>query len=176
MGLDIYLKWYNDFDKSEKAEEEYGKLSKINWDGNDEDPHYSKLTDEEKEMYNSIDKEIAESLGLGDYGSVKEDDNYKTIEHKHPDYPDHYFEIGYFRSSYNGGGMETVLKNLGIEGLDWIFDRGVDLSYIFKPDWNLALERVKIIKKKLEDSEGLRCHPISSNMFSPPKIGNEKKL
>lgn len=43
MGLDIYLRGYNDIDGSKKLEAEYEKLSKINLNGNDKDPYYSKL-------------------------------------------------------------------------------------------------------------------------------------
>ena len=59
-------------------------------------------------------------------------------------YPKHLFKVGYFRSSYNGGGFNTVLSNRGIPELHWMFNYDGE-KYEFKPDWDLALERVQEI-------------------------------
>jgi hypothetical protein len=54
-------------------------------------------------------------------------------------YPDHMFKIGYFRSSYNNSGINTVLGDIGIPSLYEIFLPGD--AYTFTPDWQAALER-----------------------------------
>lgn len=54
-------------------------------------------------------------------------------------YPEHLFKIGYFRSSYNGGGVNRVLKRYGVPTLDAIM--AADLTYAFVPDWPDVLAR-----------------------------------
>jgi len=65
-------------------------------------------------------------------------------------YPKHYFKIGYFRSSYNESGINTVLGNaIGTDLYD-IFDVGAD-SYVVSPNWEMALIKVnKAIKDYTE--------------------------
>ena len=66
--------------------------------------------------------------------------------------PDHLFKIGYFRSSYNDGGINNILRrHLGDE---------YDLSYIFNvqndstifPDWQEAKVRVRWMIEQYEAS------------------------
>ena len=53
-------------------------------------------------------------------------------------YPNHYFKIGYLRSSYNQSGINSVLGNLIKMDLYDIFD--VDnKEYVVDPNWNMAL-------------------------------------
>jgi len=56
-------------------------------------------------------------------------------------YPEHMFKIGYFRSSYNSGGLNTVLGTYGIPDLYGIFEYACCNSRLFKPNWKRSLAR-----------------------------------
>ena len=55
------------------------------------------------------------------------------IEIDDPEYPDHLFKIGYFRSSYNPSGLNNVLGKLGVDDLYGIFDCPGEGKIV--PDW-----------------------------------------
>jgi hypothetical protein len=62
------------------------------------------------------------------------------IEEPSAKYPEHMFKLGYFRSSYNEGGINSVLEQYNIPGLYEIFE--VDFrehEYGIKPNWTAAL-------------------------------------
>jgi hypothetical protein len=63
-------------------------------------------------------------------------------------HPEHYFKVGYFRSSYNESGINTVMRNWGGMDLYDIFD--VDIDYIVTPDWQKALKKVNKALEKYE--------------------------
>jgi len=109
MGLDIYLYRYNDLNKTRQKEEAYEKASEENWQRHGE---YKSLTDDQKEMIREENKKIALEMGLDEDGS--DCSNYEKMERDSSLYPEHYFNMGYFRSSYNGSGIERILKNLGV--------------------------------------------------------------
>jgi hypothetical protein len=87
----------------------------------------------------------------------------ECIENTHPKYTDHYFKIGYFRSSYNGGGINNVLSNLGIPTLYYIFS--AKDKYKFKPDWNDALVKCNEVYEALKAKPNLRCFEVGWNEF-----------
>lgn len=60
-------------------------------------------------------------------------------------YPDHYFKVGYFRSSYNEGGINRVLKAAVNMDLETIFPEAKGKEYLFTPNWGRALENVKMV-------------------------------
>lgn len=65
----------------------------------------------------------------------------ESIEHDSSKYPEHMFKIGYFRSSYNGSGFNSVTEELGLPNLYDIFNPGGD--YEFVPNWQNALTKTK---------------------------------
>lgn len=174
MGLDIYLKWFDNHEETMEAEREYERLSEENWDGNQEDGKYDKLSEEQKESYRKKDKEIAAQLGLNSWGSAEEGDKMKSIEFDCKRYPDHYFKVGYFRSSYNAGGIEKILRNLGLDTLHDIFnyERGSE-EYYFQPNWERSLEKVKKVIEEFKKTSPIRCYEESSNIFKEPNIKSE---
>jgi hypothetical protein len=163
MGLDIYLEKYDDFNKTKELEEKFRIGETEIWEGNDDDENYKLLTEEQKEQYREKVKNFAESLGLDKWGSDKK--GRETIELDSVKFPDHYFKIGYFRSSYNEGGIQRILRNLNLPTLDYIFDREND-EYEFQPNWNLALERVREVREKLSQAGNYRCFSASANIFA----------
>ena len=135
MGLDIYLYRYDNFEKTRQLEENYNSFSEKLWNDAGE---YESLTEEQKDEISNKVQEYALSLGLDKWGSPI--NGMEQLEESHPDYPDHYFKLGYFRSSYNSGGIERILRNLGLPTMDDIFKhKGED--YHFQPNWEESLVR-----------------------------------
>jgi len=65
-------------------------------------------------------------------------------------YPKHYFKIGYFRSSYNENGINTVLGTLINMDLYDIFEKEKD-DYVVVPNWVSVLHKTnEAIKKYTE--------------------------
>jgi hypothetical protein len=162
MGLDIYLYRYENKDLTESLEEKYNKFSEENWNGK----KYEDLTDHEKETLRSADKKYAAELGLDEWGDDKT--NKQCIEMNSEKYPEHLFKIGYFRSSYNDGGINRILLNLGLPTLSEIFGNTDDV-YKFTPDWIMALINVRNAISQLKQKNNLRCFDVSWNDFRNPK-------
>lgn len=161
MGLDIYLYKYEDFEDTQKKEEDYNRTSEEIWSAAGE---YDSLTKENKEEVRNKIKEYALSLGLDEHG---EDPRKKRIEMKHPDYPDHYFNIGYFLSSYNEGGIERILRNLGLPTMHDVFGKE-DEEYCFRPDWEKSLIAVEELIERFKTEGAYRIRAISHNIFKDP--------
>jgi hypothetical protein len=160
MGLDVYLYRYNNKALTEELEKKYETFTKVNWG----DRSYDSLSDNEKQDLRQKDKEFAAGLGLDDWGSDKT--NKKSIEINSSKYPDHYFKVGYWRSSYNDRGINRVLSNLDLPTLTEIFNPGDE--YNFVPDWDLCLVKVKDVIEQLKAKPNLRCFDVSWNDFKNP--------
>ena len=164
MGLDIYLYRYDNFEKTRELEEKQSKFDDNAWA---EAGDYDKLTDEQKDEVRSKIKEHAKSLG-------SDETTREQIEEPHPNYPDHYFKIGYFRSSYNSGGIERILRNLGLPTMDDIFKhKGED--YYFQPNWEESLVRCEEVIEEFKKKGAYRVNHVSSNMFKQPDVHSEKE-
>lgn len=138
MGLDIYL--YRSelpFSEIEPIEKEYSDFTAALWAA--EDKPWDQYTEAEKDAIHDADKAKAEELGLGEYGQHPAR---VEINIPSPTHPDGMFTIGYFRSSYNEGGMESVLEAQGIGGLHYIFGNDGH-EYEFIPDWEASLVRAR---------------------------------
>lgn len=170
MGLDIYLSRYDDFNKAKALESEYREFEEAIWK---EAGEYDSLTQEQKDDISKKCKDFAESLGLDKWGSCET--GTETIELDHPTWPEHMFKIGYFRSSYNGGGIERILRNLGVSTLSDIFNHTSDGEYEFRPDWQASLDRCEEAIATFTKVGAYRVHHVSSNMFREPNIHSEKE-
>jgi hypothetical protein len=169
MGLDIYLYRYDNFERNRELEENYESYSEKLWA---EAGEYENLTQEQKDEIRSKLKEYALPLGLDEWGSC--DDGVDMIEETHPDYPDHYFKIGYFRSSYNEGGIERILRNLGLSTLHDIFNYESGDEYYFQPNWEESLVRCEETIELFRQKGGYRVHHVSGNIFKQPDVHSEK--
>lgn len=67
----------------------------------------------------------------------KGDETASTID------PEHLFKRGYFRSSYNGSGFDSVMRRTGCPELAAIFGARENQSR-FTPDWQVSLTRAQI--------------------------------
>jgi len=168
MGLDIYLKRYDNFEDTRRREEEHAKFSEKLWEDAGD---YDSLSEEKKEEIRKKDEEFAKSLNLDKWGS--DESGVESIEMNHPDYPDHYFKIGYFRSSYNGSGIERILRNLGVPTLSEIFDYNGD--YYLKPNWELSLIKCEETINEFKTKGSYRVHHVSENIFKANDVTSEKQ-
>src|SRR5260370_33018765 len=102
MGLDVYLYRYSDFDKFTALEEEREH-------GHESIPYEDGKYDEYKARRDEWDREHGFEPGSDDNlkGHTRE-----RIELDSKVHPAHLFKIGYLRSSYNGGGIKHVVRNL----------------------------------------------------------------
>lgn len=167
MGLDVYLYKYENKPETDRLENEYTVFSESIYE---KEGKYDDMTTQKKDdLYNKT-KEYATQLGLNEWGS--DEVNKKRIEMDSPIDKEHYFKIGYFRSSYNGGGINRVLENLGLPGLAEIL--GYNDEYCFQPDWGQALQKCEEVIKALESKAGYRCFHVGPNIFSQPECKSEK--
>lgn len=167
MGLDVYLYRIKDKVLSEANEKQYNDYSDELWG----ERKYEDIPEKEKDFIRDKLKQKTIELGLNDWGS---DITYKEkIEMDSDLHPDHMFKIGYFRSSYNGGGINRVLEKNGAPDLYGIF--GLEDMGECRPDYKKALTRVKKAIKKLKDNDdGYGVFTVSGNIFSTtPAVSSE---
>lgn len=160
MGLDIYLYRHGNLADTQERETKYQKYSDDLWSAVGD---YDKASEEQKDEVRRKSKIFAASLGLDEYGSDKTDSS--CIELPSAKYSDHYFKIGYFRSSYNGGGINNVMRNLGLPDLYEIFSRDKEDEYIFQPNWALAVTKATDAIADLKKVPNLRCFKVGWNEF-----------
>jgi len=168
MGLDVYLYRYENKPDTDKREKEYDAVSSARWEAAGE---YESLSDNKKDELRLKDKELAASLMLDDYGSDKA--GKKQIEMDSSVDKDHYFKLGYFRSSYNGGGINNVLKNLGLPTLYEIFSPNDE--YCFQPKWDECLVKCQDVIEQLKAKGNYRCFQVSENMFGASGVPQNEK-
>jgi len=109
MGLDVYLYRCADRAKAKALEEQYETESSAIWEAITGDRKYEECSDAEKDEARAQTKALAERLGLGEWG---DNPACEKVELPSTKYPDHYFKVGYWRSSYNGAGINSILTFL----------------------------------------------------------------
>lgn len=143
MGLDVYLNKYEDYADSKRREAEYERRSGELWAASGKT--WEQMTKEERDAVHAECKVIAFELGLDDYGCDKRTE----IRLDSTKYPEHMFKIGYWRSSYNEGGLNAVLGSTIGADLYSLHDSEPD--YQSKPDWKLWLHRSQELLKAYRD-------------------------
>ena len=189
MGLDIYLYWYKDVKATqerkakyeERSQEIFNEIDKRKIRGRDE--RWSDAENaEEKKRY----AELAAALGMQDVEDAKNHiylgdelpSNKKRINFlsvRHPE--EDMFKIGYFRSSYNSGGINTVVPNaIGGDGLHDIFEHTED-EYCFCPAWETSLELAQGMWNDyvthLKKSGSIRVSSINPLSLNDPTVENK---
>ena len=146
MGLDVYLKHSIDrageLAKQTAAEE----FSSSAWDKAGD---YEHLSDAQRETVREAIKAYNLANDLDEYGSSNK---IETIEMDSKIHPDNMFKVGYLRSSYNSGGINSVLKRIGCPDLYDIFEPGDD--YYVTVDWQQAQARAQIALDRLKEYLG----------------------
>lgn len=176
MGLDVYLYKYENYKETREKVEAFDQQTEGLYDkhqmyGDDWKSLTQEIQEQRRKAFKNEKREIAASLNL-DLDSCDDPIDGECIEDNFPGAEDHYFKIGYFRSSYNGSGINNVLGNLIGIGLKEIFEPGDE--YRFQPNWLKAKEKcheaIEKLSKILSDGENFRCVRHSWNEFQgPPK-------
>lgn len=136
MGLDVSLKHCADMDTALANQKHCEEYSDRVWE---EAGDYKTLTEESKQSIRHQTKAYNEAFNCDDWGSSNDiaDVCFKSTIH-----PDHMFEVGYLRSSYNEGGINNVLRRLDCMDLYGIFNVTDNHDYYVKPNWDDSLGRV----------------------------------
>ena len=140
MGLDVSLYHFKDFEKAKELEDKYSEVSEDIWEKAGDDKKFDDMTEAERKEAREKCSRLKKTLGLDKCGGVKS----KTeIRINSALYPDHYFKIGYFRSSYNSGGINSVMDSFGLFTLYDIFP-GASFGgpYYVVPNWEKSRARV----------------------------------
>lgn len=174
MGLDIYLYEYTmSIAELEKLDEQREKISDNIW----KEEGVSFSVDEEGEIaYNDLtseQKDVIRDKIKKEQAKLKNPDDYRHhIEMPSAKHPEHLFKMGYFRSSYNNAGINTILSDR-LDGRDlyWIFQTEGE-EYHFIPDWEESLKRAKQLLKDFNEvlaAPGGQCSVIEvdRNPFLP---------
>lgn len=148
MGLDVYL-YHNGsgytLDELSEAEDAWATAV---------DPLYTKYPTSDEEARNKRNAEAKEMFFLPNVswaGKLVWDGpeiwnvnrfGVTGVSHPSEKYPDNINQIGYFRSSYNGAGFNSVMAMYNLPTLhDLIFGDGPD-CYEYTPDWTAMADRV----------------------------------
>lgn len=151
MGLDVYLERSDDFAKVDELERRYSDGSEAIWEEVAPGKKYEELTAAERAAARERCDALAAELGLGKLG---EHPGRVKVEHDSalgPDHAGHMFKVGYFRSSYNEGGINSVLAQYGVPDLYAIFEPNDRCK--FAPDWAAARERCAGALAALADTD-----------------------
>ena len=133
MGLDVYLYKCPDRALADAKEAEAEVYSTKLWDKH---PNYEDFSEDEKAEIRALTDAKEKELGFGDYQHASR----QKIEIDSAKYPEHYFKIGYFRSSYNGSGFNHIMQTRGFPTIYDIFGvegEGDDTP----PDWEASRVR-----------------------------------
>jgi hypothetical protein len=146
MGLDVYLKKCPDLAAAKAREALMSEFEDALWE---EVGGWNGATEEQKELIRAKTKVRQAELKLGEYGEA---DEIEAIEINSTLHPDHMFKIGYLRSSYNSGGINSVLERNDCPSLYDIFEPTDE--YNFTPDWVQAQARCQVALDTLKTRMG----------------------
>lgn len=167
MGLDIYLYRY---DKPlavvEKGNEKWEAVTSGIWEEYEQEHGKSdKWPEAINKKWRADVKKAAKKEGrVGDWYNHPCE---VCIEEKSKKYPDHYFKVGYFRSSYNAGGINRILEDRIGQDLYSILGIKRD-EYHQQPDWKAVIKRVDSAIEQYEallNENPYQVHKCSPNMF-----------
>lgn len=99
-----------------------------------------------------LDIWMYKKAGWREFVSAEEIPGEEQIEIDSALYPDHYFKIGYFRSSYNEAGFNRTMAQYGLPDMSDLF--GNDKEYIFAPNWQESLSRIELALKGATEAGG----------------------
>lgn len=148
MGLDVYLYHYQNLGEAQALEGQYQQESDRIWKQVGGDKKYEEMTQDEKNQASALCDKVKERLSLGKYGEVK---NKKKIELASGLHPKHLFKVGYFRSSYNEGGFNSVMGNAGLPDLYNIFPEANLKEHEVVPDWKEAHKRCRFALNRFKE-------------------------
>jgi len=177
MGLDIYLYRYDKPRAKVEAENEaWEAVTSAIWDETVRKFGDSKnWTPEQSSAWKAETRKAAKKNGR--VGKWDDHPSEVKIEQDSAKYPNHMFKIGYFRSSYNSGGINCILRDRIGQDLYSILGLSHD-EYCQQPNWGAAIKR---IDSAMEQYEALlmdnpwRVVECAHNMFSPKTRVEDKE-
>lgn len=167
MGLDVYLYHYTKPADLVEAENERVEAEALAaWSAAKGERDYSQLTDADRDECLAAQSAVYERNGWVKGKYSHSNPAARCIEQPSAKHPDHMFKVGYFRSSYNEGGIERVLANNGVPGLYAIFGVGDD-DYRVTPNWTEALRRARVALAEFQaKNDGLSVQEVRSGVIS----------
>ena len=180
MGLDVYTYRQPKPMASIKAHKNYDDQSTVLWNEICGDGKYEEVPETKKEEYRQKSDMLRSSLGIDEHWDFRGDTKLALPSKK---YPEHIFQIGYFRSSYNGSGTNSILRQYTGRDLYWIFENATDLDddgYIRRPDWADAKERAKELlkdfKKEIQSTAGFKTVEVNDIRFNEDELPDENEV
>lgn len=111
MGLDVFLYHFTkDIEKVIADEQSYRDAAEEIWQMEEARvgaKSYACLTEDERQAIRAKTEALRDRLGLDERG---ESPDKEKIAIDSASYPDHYFKVGYWRSSYNATGINEILE------------------------------------------------------------------
>lgn len=167
MGLDVYLYRCPNRPAARQIEDAYEKRTTELWAKHcGKEGEWGSLAKDEQdrryEVYKAARIAVARELGLTEDGHHPQVEEVKLPSAR---WPDHYFKIGYFRSSYNDTGINSVLRSFGLPTLSDIFNPGDE--YEFVPNWEAARQNASRVLAGLRSQAtlGIRVLEVRPNML-----------
>lgn len=144
MGLDVYLTHYKDEPEEVlAAESAYSDGADKNWVEVAAGRRFEELTEGDMGLVAQKNDDLAFNLGLLKGGESPGKEDIRLGPTNQPN--GHLFKIGYFRSSYNEGGYNSVCRRLfGHSGLYEVFAESESGKYDLQVDWVAAKERAAL--------------------------------
>lgn len=155
MGLDIYLYRAKNLSETLSRQEDYEKFSNNLWELHEK---YEDFSENEIKEIKAKNEAYEKKLLIADKMEYAEE---KVTERDSDIDPEHLFKIGYFRSSYNESGINSVLRDLGLLDLYGIFEQ-VGEEYCFKPNWDNALANTIETISALKNAPPFGVHDLYS--------------
>lgn len=176
MGLDVYLYRCKNLEAAEEYNERQSEAHSKIYDSVRESLGLRGEDRMPQEIYNERVHKAQETWDAENPAPADAEE--VQVEIDSPTYPKHYFKIGYLRSSYNDGGINSVLSASIGKDLGTVF--GYDGEYKFRPDWKASLERAREIKAEYQaflDKHGaLKAMEVGPNPFiGPGELPKDKK-
>jgi hypothetical protein len=174
MGLDVYLSRIEDFERVKAKEKEYEKITNRIWNSLFGELEYNDAPEEDREKFSKELEKIKTAMGLSRYGTDTSRENVCINSAK---YPDHTFKIGYFRSSYNGSGFNSITEQTIGMSLYNVFEPS-DGNYEEVPDWSSSKERAQLLINELnrvQKEAPYIAESFNNHNFEDLKIPNSDK-
>jgi len=175
MGLDVYLYHYKKpFEEvralEKAAEQKYEELGEeVKREIGMKD--YDSASEELRDKYWDLLRPLAVKNGLTKWGEYPTDDIKIKVEFDSKQYPDHYFKVGYFRSSYNESGINKILQVRLGKRIESIFDVDPNEYYV-NPDWSKAISNARALRQEfaeyLEENGSYEVIEAKYNEFCGP--------
>jgi hypothetical protein len=137
VGLDVYLYRLPDLDTGKIAlyYKKYNQIiSLVTYKYNEPQPTEKEITE-----FSRLNSQLLLEIGLPFDIHEQISEKKQEIEIPSIKYPQEY-QIGYWRSGYSGGGIDTVLKVTIGSGLYDAFPEATEWGGYLKPDWERSLQ------------------------------------